>query len=285
MDEYYYELIVTPSNHFELFEDFLNDILPIGYEEEDGSFIIRTEENPETIVWGIEQFAEALSKATGSSIDVETEITKRKNSDWIEEYQKSIQPVLIEKFYIHPTWEKPKEGYVNIALDPALAFGTGHHPTTATCLRAISRHVKEGMDACDVGCGSGILAIAAAKLGAKTDACDTDPLSVENTITNARLNNVELKRVWEGSITKSDKKYDVIIANIVADVLIFLQKDLTAALKNEESLLILSGIMDKYETKVLQSYEECEVVERIAENEWISLVLKKKERIEDGKSK
>ena len=284
MAEHYYELTVTPSGHFELFEDFLNDILPVGYEENDGRFIIRTEENPETIVWGIEQFAEALTKATGSSVDVETETTKRKNNDWIGEYQKSIRPVLIEKFYIHPTWEAPKEGYVNIAIDPALAFGTGHHPTTATCLRAISRHVKEGMEVCDVGCGSGILAIAAAKLRAKTDACDTDPVSVENTIKNAALNNVKLERVWEGSITKSDKKYDVVIANIVADVLIFLHRDLVNALKNEDSLLILSGIMDKYETKVLQSYEDCEVVERIAEDEWISLVLKKKELKKHGKS-
>ncbi len=276
MNEHYYELVVKPSAHHDLFEDFLNDILPVGYEERDESFIIRTEEDPQTIEWGIEQFAEALTKATSLAVDVDISVTKKKNSDWIAEYQKSITPLQIGKFYIHPTWNEPKEGSLNIVIDPALAFGTGHHPTTATCLKAVSNYVKEGMEVCDVGCGSGILAIAAAKLGAVVDACDTDEVSVQNTLENAKLNEVSLRNVWQGSIDKSSSKYDIIIANIVADVLIFLKKELKNALKNEDSLLILSGIMDKYEPKVLASYDDCEVVERITQDEWVSLVLRKR---------
>ena len=276
MNEHYYELVVRPSAHHDLFEDFLNDILPVGYEERDESFIIRTEEEPQTLQWGIEQFAEALTKATSQSVDVDISVSKQKNSDWIAEYQKSITPLQIGKFYIHPTWSEPKEGSLNIVIDPALAFGTGHHPTTATCLQAVSKYVKEGMEVCDVGCGSGILAIAAAKLGAQVDACDTDEVSVENTLENAKLNEVSLRNVWQGSIDKSEKKYNIVIANIVADVLIFLQRDLKGALKNENSLLILSGIMDKYEKRVLASYEDCEVVERITQDEWVSLVLRKR---------
>lgn len=276
MSEHYYELVVKPSGYFSLFEDFLNDILPVGYEERDESFIIRLEDSPETIKWGIEQFAEALTKATGEVIDLDISISKRQNSDWIAEYQKSITPLQIGKFYIHPTWNEPKEGSLNIIIDPALAFGTGHHPTTATCLQAVSKYVKAGMDVCDVGCGSGILAIAAAKLGAQVDACDTDEVSVENTLKNAELNGVILHNIWQGSIDRSDSQYDVVIANIVADVLIFLQKELKKALKNKESLLILSGIMDKYEQKVLASYDDCEVVERITQDEWVSLVLRKR---------
>ena len=276
MNEHYYELVVRPSAHHDLFEDFLNDILPVGYEERDESFIIRTEEEPQTLQWGIEQFAEALTKATSQSVDVDISVSKQKNSDWIAEYQKSITPLQIGKFYIHPTWSEPKEGSLNIVIDPALAFGTGHHPTTATCLQAVSKYVKESMEVCDVGCGSGILAIAAAKLGAQVDACDTDDVSVENTLENAKLNEVSLRNVWQGSIDKSEKKYDIVIANIVADVLIFLQRDLKSALKNENSLLILSGIMDKYEKRVLASYEDCEVVERITQDEWVSLVLRKR---------
>ena len=276
MNEHYYELVVRPSAHHDLFEDFLNDILPVGYEERDESFIIRTEEEPQTLQWGIEQFAEALTKATSQSVDVDISVSKQKNSDWIAEYQKSITPLQIGKFYIHPTWSEPKEGSLNIVIDPALAFGTGHHPTTATCLQAVSKYVKEGMEVCDVGCGSGILAIAAAKLGAQVDACDTDEVSVENTLENAKLNEVSLRNVWQGSIDKSEKKYNIVIANIVADVLIFLQRDLKGALKNENSLLILSGIMNKYEKRVLASYEDCEVVERITQDEWVSLVLRKR---------
>ncbi len=276
MSEYYYELVIKPSAHFALFEDFLNDILPLGYEEREESFVVRTEENPETILWGVEQFAEALSKATGQPVEIESDITKHKNTDWIEEYQKSVTPVSIGKFYVHPTWEKPKEGSVNIAIDPALAFGTGHHPTTSTCLEAVSKYVQEGMEVCDVGCGSGILGIAAAKLGAIVDACDTDALSIENTRKNCSLNGVEFRNLWEGSITQAQTDYDVIIANIVADVLIFLHNDLKEKLKNETSLLVLSGIMDKYEAKVLKRYSDFDIVDRIVKEEWVTLVVKRR---------
>ncbi len=275
MNEYYYELVARPSGHIELFEDFLNDILPVGYEQKDDSFIIRSEEDLQTVKWGLEQFAEALGKATSQGVEIEIELTKHKNSDWIKEYQQSIRPLKIGKFYIHPTWDEPQEGSVNIAIDPALAFGTGHHPTTATCLSAVSSYVSEGKTVCDVGCGSGILAIAAMKLGAVADACDTDPVSVENARTNASLNGVEFRKIWQGSVHEADSTYDVVIANIVADVLVMLQKELKAALKDENSLLILSGILQKYEQKVLQSYSECDIVERIPQDEWVTLVLKK----------
>ncbi len=277
MDAFYYEIIVKPQSHKELFGDFLNDILPIGYEEREESFIIRSEENPDTIVWGLEQFAEALSKATGKTVEVETEVSKKKNDDWIRKYQESVEPLEIERFYIHPSWEKPKEAKINIAIDPALAFGTGHHPTTATCLKAIDRFVKAGDEVCDVGCGSGILAIAAMKLGAICDACDTDEVSVQNALENARLNDVSYRSIWQGSVNKTKNRYDVVIANIVADVLVFLASDLKKALKKTDSFLILSGILDKYEEKVLHNYTDCNVVERIPEGEWVTLVLQKKD--------
>lgn len=163
---------------------------------------------------------------------------------------------------------------INIAIDPALAFGTGHHPTTASSLRAISKYVKEGDRVIDVGCGSGILGIGAMKLGAIVDACDTDPVSVENSIENAKLNQLEFSHIWEGSCSISNSIYNVVVANIVADVLTFIAKDLKNAMQ-DDAILILSGILDKYETKVLNFYKDCEVVERIAQDEWVTLVLKK----------
>lgn len=272
MQDYYYMLVVKPSSHLELFGDFLVDLLPVGFEETDEGFIIRSEENLETVSWGIEQFAEALQRATGSVIDVELILTKEQNDDWIAQYQQAITPVEIPPFYIHPTWEEPKEGMLNIAIDPALAFGTGHHPTTASCLRAIARYVKTGDTVMDVGCGSGILAIAAIKKGSVVDACDTDPLSVENAIVNAVQNNVDYHRIWEGPINETSEKYDVIIANIVADVLVFIASDLKKRLV-PGGILVLSGIMDKYEDKVLRSYKHFELTERITENEWVTLVM------------
>lgn len=273
MQEYYYELVVKVSSHHSLFSDFLADTLPVGFEENDDGFIIRSEEELDTIAWGLEQFSEALQKALGQAIEIECTQTKLKNSDWVALYQKSIEPLAIDKFYIHPTWNEPDEELINIAIDPALAFGTGHHPTTASSLRAISKYVKEGSSLIDVGCGSGILGIGAIKLGAVVDACDTDIVSVENSIENAKLNSLEFADIWEGSITKTSKKYDVVVANIVADVLTFIANDLKKAL-NENGILILSGILDKYETKVLNFYKDCEIVERIAQDEWVTLILK-----------
>lgn len=272
MQDYYYMLVVKPSSHIGLFSDFLVDLLPVGFEETEDGFIIRSEESLETVSWGIEQFAEALQRATGSVIDVELTLTKEKNDDWIAQYQQAITPVEIPPFYIHPTWEEPKEGMLNIAIDPALAFGTGHHPTTASCLRAIADYVKPRQIVMDVGCGSGILAIAAIKKGAIVDACDTDPLSVENSVVNAEQNGVAYRRLWEGPINETTEKYNVIIANIVADVLVFISSDLKKRLL-PEGILILSGIMDKYEDKVLRSFKNFELKERITENEWVTLVM------------
>lgn len=275
MQDYYYMLVVKPSSHLELFSDFLVDILPVGFEEIDEGFIIRSEEDLETITWGIEQFAEALQRALGEVVDVEMVLTKEKNDDWIAQYQQGITPIEIDPFYIHPTWEQPREGMLNIAIDPALAFGTGHHPTTASCLRGIAKYVKEGDIVMDVGCGSGILAIAAIRKGAIVDACDTDPLSVENALINAEQNSISYRRLWEGPIQESDEKYDVIIANIVADVLVFIASDLKKRLR-DGGILILSGIMDKYEDKVLRAYKSFELSERLVENEWVTLVVTQK---------
>lgn len=275
MQEYYYELVVKVSSHPSLFSDFLADTLPVGFEEVDGGFIIRSEDELDTIIWGLEQFAEALQKALGETIEIECTQSKLQNSDWVDMYQKSITPLQIDKFYIHPTWDEPDSELINIKIDPALAFGTGHHPTTASALRAISKYVKKNHTMIDVGCGSGILAMGALKLGAIVDACDTDIVSVENSIENAKLNNLNYANIWEGSCSASDKKYDIVVANIVADVLTFIAKELKNAMK-EDGILIISGILDKYETKVMNFYKDCEIIERIAQDEWVTLILKKR---------
>ncbi|MDF1877314.1 50S ribosomal protein L11 methyltransferase [Sulfurimonas sp. SAG-AH-194-L11] len=275
MPEHYYQLVVKLSSHHSLFSDFLSDTLPVGFEETDTGFIIRSEENLDTIIWGLEQFTEALQKALGETIELECEQTKLQNSDWVKNYQDSIQPLAIEKFYIYPTWEKPNPDLLNIVIDPALAFGTGHHPTTASALRAISKYVNAGDRVLDVGCGSGILSMAAMKLGAIVDACDTDPISVENSEVNAKLNGLVFNKIWEGSSSLVDKKYNFVVANIVADVLTFIANDLKKALE-DDGILVLSGILDKYEDKVLRFYKDCEVIEKIAQDEWVTLILKRK---------
>ncbi len=275
MQEYYYQLVVKVSSHLSLFSDFLSDTVPVGFEEREDGFIIRSEDSLETIEWGLEQFNEALQKALDETIELECIQTKEKNSDWVQEYQNSIEPLAIDKFYIHPTWDEPSKELINITIDPALAFGTGHHPTTASSLKAISEYVNSGDRVLDVGCGSGILSIAAMKLGANVDACDTDIVSVNNSIVNAELNDVKFNNIWEGSCSMTESKYEIVVANIVADVLTFIAKELKSALK-PDGILVLSGILDKYEKKVLNFYKDCEIIQRIPQDEWITLILKLK---------
>jgi ribosomal protein L11 methyltransferase len=273
MQEHYFELVIKVSSHLPLFSDFLADTLPVGFEEIDDGFIIRSEDELDTIIWGLEQFREALQKSTGDVIELEYKQTKLKNSDWVKVYQDSIQPLCIDKFYIHPTWDAPDANLINIAIDPALAFGTGHHPTTASALRAIAKYVKKDDRVLDVGCGSGILGVAAIKLGAVVDACDTDIACVENSELNSNLNSVVFNKLWEGSCSLTKDSYDVVVANIVADVLIFIANDLKSVVR-EDGILVLSGILEKYESKVLKFYQDFEILEKIAQDEWVTLILK-----------
>jgi len=272
MQEDYYELVIKPSSQLKHFSDFLASTVDVGFEELDDRFIVRSEDELETLAWGVEQFAEALSEALDEKISVKFENSLKKNEDWIKSYQDGVKSVSVGKFYIHPTWNEPSSELVNIKIDPALAFGTGSHPTTASCLRAISNHVTKDMEIIDVGCGSGILALAANKLGAVVDLCDTDILSVDNSKENFELNEATYREIWEGSVNKTDKIYDLVIANIVADVLVFIASDLKKATKNK---LILSGILDKYEQKVQKKFSDMKCVERIIDGEWITLVMEK----------
>lgn len=280
MNTSYFELTVTPSELPELFNDFINEIFPEPVEELKNTFILRAQENIfEDIIWAINEYALALNEALEKNISVSFSQAEKDNEDWIKTYQDGVAPIEVGEFYIHPSWHETKEGKLNILIDPALAFGSGHHPTTATCLKAIDSYISKGTSVVDVGCGSGILAIACAKKGAVVDLCDTDIESVESSKDNFDKNGVAFNKIWQGSINNATIKYEVVIANIVADVLTFIANDIYKKLE-DNGVAILSGILDKYEEKVIHSYRKFEVSERICEGEWVSLVMKKKENNE-----
>ena len=271
MNAKYYELTVTLDDTFvDYIADFISNIYDEGLELGTGTIIVRSESDLTYVKDALVSFAQTLE----GTITMDYTLEEKENTDWIKTYQESIEPVEAGKFYIFPSWYAPKEGCINIKIDPALAFGSGHHATTFSCLEAISEYVDASKSVVDVGCGSGILGLACKKLGASVELCDTDPLSVESCKENFILNEEQYDKLWEGSIDKAEHRYDVVIANIIADVLRFIAKDLKNACK-EEGLLILSGILDKKENLVTESFKDLTLLKRTLKDEWVTLVYKK----------
>jgi ribosomal protein L11 methyltransferase len=273
MRDNYFELTITPSSFVEEIESFLLDNFNNGIEELGNSLILRSEKSFDNLINNLKIYINSLEEIFGVKIAIDIKIEEKENKNWIENYQNSIKPVEIGEFYIHPSWHSPKEGKINILINPALAFGSGHHETTSTCVKALKQVVKENNTLLDVGCGSGILGIVAHKLGAKVDACDTDSLAVDSAKENYELNSAKYDKIWVGSANLANKQYDIVVANIIADVLIFIYKDLEKVTKDT---LILSGIIDKYKDKVIDKYSKSfKVVDVIEKNEWVTLILKR----------
>lgn len=271
MQDKYYELTITlDDTYVDLIADYIGNIYSEGLELGDGQIIVRSESD----LTFVKDALVSLSQELNDSIKMTYKLEQKENIDWIKAYQNSIEPIEAGKFYIFPSWYEPKEDFINIKIDPALAFGSGHHATTFSCLEAISEYVGAGSSVIDVGCGSGILGLACKKLGANVELCDTDPLSVESCKENFKLNEETYDKLWEGSIDKAESTYNVVIANIIADVLRFIAKDLKSACK-EDGILILSGILDKKENLVVEAFKELTLVKRILKDEWVTLVYKK----------
>ncbi len=269
-DKYYELTMILKEDFVEFVADFVANIAGDGLEIGRDRIIVRSEEE----VAFIQEAVESLIGTLGGAIDIDFTIEVKENVDWIAKYQKSIEPIEAGKFYIYPSWYEAKEGKINIKIDPALAFGSGHHATTFSCLDAIGTYIKGDERVLDVGCGSGILGLACTKLGAKVELCDTDPISVDSCEKNFALNGAEYEELWEGSANQSQGEYDVVIANIIADVLKFIVNDLKKATK-VGGLLILSGILDKKEKAVQDAYADLALVERKQKEEWVTLVYRK----------
>ena len=275
MEKFYYELFFEVEKQYkDLFFDFVFDLGVEAIEEKDGGAYIRSSENLEEISWALELLAQKLSN---SKIILKKTLAKKENQDWVENYKKSIQPILIDGIYIHTTWQEPQQNHLNIQIDPALAFGSGHHESTYSCIKLLQKFASKGTKVLDLGCGSGILAIILAKMGCKVDACDTDELAVNSTLANAQLNQVKLQNIWQGSLEKTQSKYELIVANIIADVILILEKEIKKHLK-ENAILILAGILDKYEARIKNKFQNLELIDDFKFNEWISLVYQKKEK-------
>ena len=202
-------------------------------------------------------------------------------ADWAEAWKAHFPVMRIgRRLVIRPTWlaHEPAPGDVVLDLDPGMAFGTGLHPTTRLCLAALEEVAERGrLDAArvlDVGCGSGILAIAAARLGAASVlGVDTDPIAIEATIANAARNGLTDRIVARaGSLPSGEEAHDVVLANLIASVLIALAEPLHGELR-PGGVLLASGIFVDREAEVRSAFAAVDLVvtDRSAEGDWIAL--------------
>ena len=176
------------------------------------------------------------------------------DQDWVRSSQAQFAPVEIgARLWIGPSWHRPPAGRIAVQVDPGLAFGTGTHPTTRLVLRFLEDAVRGGERVLDYGCGSGILAIAAAKLGAaRVDGVDVDPQAVETAAANARANGVALQAGLPEALAAAT--YDIVVSNILAQPLIVLAP-LLAARSAACGRIALAGILESQAAEVMAAYE------------------------------
>jgi ribosomal protein L11 methyltransferase len=177
------------------------------------------------------------------------------DQDWVRASQAQFAPLAIgERLWIGAAWHEPPAGRIAVRIDPGLAFGTGNHPSTKLVLAFLERTVRGGERVLDYGCGSGILAITAAKLGAAhVDAVDLDPQAVETTRANASANGVELNSALPDALPAAG--YDIVVSNILARPLIVLAPLLARGVSRGASRIALSGILEAQAGEVTGAYE------------------------------
>lgn len=215
----------------------------------------------------------------GFSPDAVKSIAHRtvEETDWLAEWKKHWKPTGIGNFIIAPPWSEIEDTEkIVIRVEPNMAFGTGTHETTQLCLKAISERYDASMSVLDVGTGTGILAIAAAKLGGSNIlACDTDIDSVKIARENAMLNDVGAQiEFFDGSIDAETPQFDFVCANLTIDVIVPILDQLLGKARNT---LLLSGILSEQETQIREALQQFEIsdlkfeIERAGE--WLSVIV------------
>ncbi len=222
----------------------------------------------------------------------EIEASETEDKDWINNWKQYFKPFTVDDILIKPTWETVPEEHKDkllIQIDPGTAFGTGMHETTQLCIRAIRKYMKQGDRILDVGTGSGILAICALKLGASAAVgTDLDDNTINAVAENTEANGLDPENfdLMIGNLIDDQsikdavgyEEYDVVVANILADVIIPLQKEVPPHLK-KGGIFITSGIINLKEEAVKAAFatnDEFEVIETTYQGEWVSVVARKK---------
>lgn len=240
------------------------------------------EDNIEDVLAYVNERLEELKEMGLDLGEAKVEHEKMYEEDWANTWKQYYKPSKVgEKIVVKPIWEEyeAKENELVVDLDPGMAFGTGTHETTRMCIQALERYVKEESIVFDVGCGSGILAIAAAKLGAKLAVgVDLDPVAVESSIENVGYNNLSNIEILHGNLVEViDGKADIVVANILAEIICILTDDVKRVLK-DGGIFITSGIIHDRVDMVCEKLEATgfEVIEKNRDGEWNCIVAKLK---------
>lgn len=222
---------------------------------------------------------EAQIKEFSINNNIDIQISKNKeieDMDWANEWKKYYEPFYIGNILIKPSWiDIDESDHKVVEINPGMAFGTGLHETTNLCIEQLQELNLIDKIVLDIGCGSGILSVVSSKLGAKeVFATDIDPLAIEATLENANLNKISNINAVKGSLLDNvDKKYDVVVANILLNVLDILIPDLPKALK-KDGVFICSGLINSQRDNIVNTLEKnnLEIVEVSEKGEWISII-------------
>ena len=267
--------LVVPSQHAELLSDELMEVgalstaIEDAYAGTDKEQPIFDEPNePSAEIWEqsliIAMFdadtdvdaAVALLPENMRPVKEAYTVTSVADQDWVKLTQSQFDPIHVsERLWITPTWhEAPTDGSINIELDPGLAFGTGSHPTTFLCLRWLDANMPQGAAVLDYGCGSGILAITAAKLGAgKVVGVDIDKQAIRASHDNAAQNQVNIEVYLPDE--QPEGQFDVVVANILANPLRMLGQMLAGRVKTDGQI-VLSGILAEQVEEISALYQQ-----------------------------
>ena len=273
-----------------MFIDFPPELPPDEGKSKVSFYLEAGEDHTETLKAvriGLEQLRSMVEIGSGDITSSQTE-----DIDWINNWKQFFQSFYIDDILIKPTWELLKEEDKNkflIEIDPGISFGTGKHETTQLCIRQIRKYLKEGERVLDVGCGSGILSIAALKLGAgSVVGTDVDGDCITSTHENMTVNHLAENsgEFYVGNLIddkafqeKIGTGYDLVVANILADIIIPMAPALYQCAK-EQGVLITSGIIDFKENEVKEALEQAgfEILEVNHQGEWVNVTARKNQR-------
>ena len=279
---------LTQSDKEQMFVDILPEI-----EADDGvayiSFYLEEDEDKEEVLANVKKELEEMRAYTNVGACT-IEESQTEDVDWVNNWKQYFHQFYVDDVLIIPSWEEVKpedEDKMIIHIDPGTAFGTGMHETTQLCIRQIRKYVTPDTTILDVGCGSGILGMLALKFGAKYSVgTDLDPCAIDATYENMEVNGItkDQYQVMIGNIIDDkevqDKvgyeKYDIVLANILADVLVPLTPVILHQLKTG-GIYITRGIIDAKEETVVEAVKEAglEVLEVTYQGEWVSVTARK----------